>query len=51
MFVKYLNQAARGYKVVKSRTDVGPLPSMIQYQLQSDEGEILSFWNDIPFGL
>lgn len=51
MIAKYLRKAARGYKVVKSRTDVGPLPSMIQYQLQSDSGEPLSFWNDIPFAL
>lgn len=51
MLKKYLAQATKGYVVVKKRTDNGPLPSMIQYYLYSDQNEPLSFWNDIPLNL
>lgn len=48
MIAKNLLRRLCGYKVVKSVTNEGPLPSMIKYSLQSDSGEPLSFWTDIP---
>lgn len=51
MITKYLNRIFRGYKILKKKTDDGPLPSMTQYFLQSDQGEPLSFWNDIPINI
>lgn len=35
-------------KVLKQRTDEGPLPNMIKYSLLSEKDEPLSFWNDVP---
>lgn len=51
MISKHIIKTLRFFRVVKQTTDVGPLPSMIQYSLYNDSGEPLSFWNDIPFGL
>jgi hypothetical protein len=38
------------YRVVKKRTgsDFKPLPNMLQYFLEGDNHEPLSFWNDVP---
>jgi hypothetical protein len=38
MLSKYLSKILRTYKVVKTKTDEGPIPSMIQYWLQNDKG-------------
>lgn len=48
MIVKNLLRRLCGFKVVKTVTNEGPLPSMIKYSLQSDSGQPLSFWTDIP---
>jgi hypothetical protein len=51
MIYKNIGKILRFYKVAKTKTDSGPLPSMTQYWLQSDSGEPLSFWLDIPIAL
>lgn len=51
MLANNLFRALRTYKVVKRRTDEGPLPNMLQYCLYSDQDEPLSFWHDIPMNL
>lgn len=38
MLVKSIARTLRGYKVIKRKTNDGPLPSMTQYFLQSDSG-------------
>lgn len=38
MITKYLTRIFRGFKVVKTKTNEGPLPSMTKYSLQSDQG-------------
>lgn len=38
MLTKYLCKIVKSYQVVKTRTNDGPLPSMIQYWLQNDKG-------------
>ena len=46
-----MRQATRlvqGYKVIKCKTDEGPLPNMSQYYLQNDQAKTISFWNDVP---
>lgn len=38
MLANYISKILRGYKVIKKKTNDGPLPSMTQYYLQSDNG-------------
>lgn len=42
-----------GYRVIKTKTDHNfkPLPEMVQYFLQNDEGKPISFWNDVPINI
>jgi hypothetical protein len=41
------------FKVLKESNGPSgkPLPNMVQYYLTDDNGNKLSFWNDIPIGL
>lgn len=46
-----IHRALRHFRVTKAKTDEGPMPSMIKYSLTSDDGQALSFWNDISIEL
>ena len=49
--MKLLKTLLQHYRVVKSKSDGGPLPNMTQYHLQDDSANSLSFWNDVPISL
>lgn len=48
-----LSRLRFGFKILKSTngSSGAPLPNMTQYFLTDDQGNKLSFWNDIPLGL
>lgn len=49
----YITRLRYGFKILKETNGPSgtPLPNMTQYFLADDQGNKLSFWNDIPLKL